>query len=163
VDLSKVTLTHHKLKRQGGRPLVLGEEQAEYRLAPMTTPGTGQLQDKDKARLSEIVAKVNDLFDGELTEHDMLAFVDNLKGKMMESDLLMQQAMNNTKEQFSNSPDFTAEQLNAIIDAFDAFSTMSRQALDSAKVRQGLKHILLGPAGLYEGLRQRGASGAPGA
>ena len=100
--------------------------------------------------------KVNDLFDGELTEHDMLAFVDNIKGKMMESELLVQQAMNNTKEQFSNSPDFTSEQLNAIIDAFDAFSSMSKQALDSEKVRQGLKHILLGPAELYEALRSRG-------
>ncbi|MEO8298526.1 MAG: DEAD/DEAH box helicase family protein [Burkholderiales bacterium] len=157
VDLSKVTLTHHKLKKQGSQPLVLGEEDAEYKLQPMTAPGTGQIQDKEKTKLSEIVQKVNDLFDGELTEHDMLAFVDNIKGKMMESDLLVQQAMNNTKQQFSNSPDFTSEQLNAIIDAFDAFSTMSKQALDSEKVRQGLKHILLGPAQLYETLRQRGA------
>ena len=124
----------------------------------MTAPGTGQIQDKEKIKLSEIVQKVNDLFDGELTEHDMLAFVDNIKGKMMESDLLVQQAMNNTKEQFSNSPDFTSEQLNAIIDAFDAFSSMSKQALDSEKVRQGLKHILLGPAELYEALRSKGAS-----
>ena len=135
---------------------MLGEVDGEYKLDPMTAPGTGQIQDKEKIKLSEIVQKVNDLFDGELTEHDMLAFVDNIKGKMMESDLLVQQAMNNTKEQFSNSPDFTAEQLNAIIDAFDAFSTMSKQALDSDKVRQGLKHILLGPAELYESLRSRG-------
>ena len=69
---------------------------------------------------------------------------------------LVQQAMNNSKEQFSNSPDFNAEQLNAIIDAFDAFTNMSKQALDSERVRLGLKHILLGPAGLYERLRQRG-------
>lgn len=156
VDLSKVTLTHHKLRQQGTQPLVLGENEAEYKLDPMTAPGTGQIQDKEKIKLSEIVQKVNDLFDGELTEHDMLAFLDNIKGKMMESDLLVQQAMNNTKEQFSNSPDFTAEQLNAIIDAFDAFSMMSKQALDSEKVRQGLKHILLGPAELYESLRSRG-------
>lgn len=48
--------------------------------------------------------------------------------------------------------------MNAIIDAFEAHGTVSRQALDAEKVRQGLKHILLGPAELYEGLRQRGAS-----
>jgi type I restriction enzyme R subunit len=156
IDLSKVTLTHHKLKDKGNQKLVLGEEEGEYKLQPMTAPGTGQIQEKEKIRLSEIVQKVNDLFDGELTEHDMLAFVDNIKGKLMESDLLVQQAMNNTKEQFQNSPDFSAEQLNAIIDAFDAFTTMSKQALDSEKVRLGLKHILLGPAGLYESLRQKG-------
>jgi type I restriction enzyme, R subunit len=157
VDLSKVTLTHHKLKDQGPHPLILGEPESDYKLQPMTAPGTGQLQEKEKIRLSEIVQKVNDLFDGELTEHDMLAFIDSLKGKMMESDLLVQQAMNNTKEQFSNSPDFSVEQMNAIMDAFEAFSTMSRQALDSEKVRLGLKHVLLGPAGLYESLRAQGS------
>lgn len=33
---------------------------------------------------------------------------------------------------------------------------MSRQALDSARVRQGLTPIPLGPAGPYEALRHRG-------
>lgn len=33
---------------------------------------------------------------------------------------------------------------------------MSKQALDSERVRSGLKSILLGPAGLYEALRSRG-------
>ncbi|TBO34441.1 type I restriction endonuclease subunit R [Aquabacterium lacunae] len=160
VDLSKVSLTHHKLKKQGGPALVLGETDGDYKLDPMTASGSGQIQDKEKIKLSEIVQKLNGLFDGELTDHDMLAFVDNIKGKMMESELLVQQAMNNTKEQFSNSPDFTSEQLNAIIDAFDAFSTMSKQALDSEKVRQGLKGLLLGPAELYEALRSKGARSA---
>jgi type I restriction enzyme R subunit len=161
VDLSKVTLTHHKLRQQGTQPLVLGENEAEYKLDPMTAPGTGQIQDKEKIKLSEIVQKVNDLFDGELTDDDKLIYVNNvLKGKLLESDLLMQQAMNNSKEQFSNSPDLASELMNAIIDAFEAHGTMSKQALDSEKVRQGLKHILLGPAELYEALRQRGAAGA---
>lgn len=81
-----------------------------------------------------------------------------LQAKLLESDLLMQQAMNNSKEQFSNSPDLASELMNAIIDAFEAHGTMSKQALDSEKVRQGLKHILLGPAELYEALRQRGSA-----
>ena len=157
VDLSKVTLTHHKLKNQGAHPLVLGEPEAEYKLDPMTAPGTGQIQEKEKIRLSEIVRKVNDLFDGELTDDDKLIYVNSvLKGKLLESDILVQQAMNNSKEQFSNSPDLASELMNAIIDAFEAHGTMSKQALDSERVRQGLKHILLGPAELYESLRSRG-------
>jgi type I restriction enzyme R subunit len=32
---------------------------------------------------------------------------------------------------------------------------MSKQALDSDKVRNGLKEILLGPAQLYEALKQK--------
>ena len=156
VDLSKVTLTHHKLKRQGDSSLTLGEADGEYKLDPMTEPGTGQVQDKDKIKLSAIVQKVNDLFEGELTEDDKLVYVNNvLMGKLLESDLLMQQAANNSKEQFANSPDLSSELMNAIMDAFEAHSTMSKQAIDSDKVRQGLKHILLGPAELYEALRSK--------
>lgn len=45
--------------------------------------------------------------------------------------------------------------MNAIMDAFAAHTTMSKQALDSQKVRDGLRDILLGPAQLYEALRSR--------
>jgi type I restriction enzyme R subunit len=151
--------THHKLKRQGDSSLTLGEADGEYKLDPMTEPGTGQVQDKEKIKLSAIVQKVNDLFEGELTEDDKLVYVNNvLMGKLLESDLLMQQAANNSKEQFANSPDLSTELMNAIMDAFEAHSTMSKQAIDSDKVRQGLKHILLGPAELYEALRSKWTS-----
>jgi type I restriction enzyme R subunit len=52
---------------------------------------------------------VNDLFEGELTEDDKLVYVNNvLMGKLLESDLLMQQAASNSKEQFANSPDLSS-------------------------------------------------------
>ena len=70
----------------------------------------------------------------------------------------MQQASNNSKGQFDNSPDLDSALTDAIIDAFDAYTTMSKQALDSERVRAGLKSILLGPAQLYEALRARGGN-----
>jgi type I restriction enzyme R subunit len=48
--------------------------------------------------------------------------------------------------------------LNAIMDALAAHNTMSKQALESERVRDGLRDILLGPAQLYEALRSRGES-----
>ena len=154
IDLSKVVLTHHKLKEQGQRSLTLNEAGGEYKLKPMTEPGSGQLQDKEKLLLSEILDRVNDLFEGELTDDDKLVYVNNvIKGKLMESEVLAEQARNNTKAQFAASPNFDAELMDAIIAAFEAHQVMSRQALDSEKVRAGIKSILLGPAGLYEGLR----------
>jgi type I restriction enzyme R subunit len=159
VDLSKVTLTHHKLKKQGGAALVLGENEGEYKLDPMTAPGSGQIQDKEKIKLSEIVQKVNDLFDGDLSDDDKLIYVNSvLKGKLLESDLLVQQAMSNSKERFADSPDLREVLRDAIIDAFEAHDLMSKQALDSEKVRRGLLSILLGPAELYEALRAKGAN-----
>lgn len=72
---------------------------------------------------------------------------------MLESETLRQQAASNTKEQFANSPDLKSALMDAIIDALDAHTTMSKQALDSEAVRSGLKDVLMGPAGLYEALR----------
>lgn len=156
VDLSKVVLTHHKLKDQGKRDLPLGEGEAD-KLQPLTDPGGGEVREKETIWLALIIKKVNDLFEGELTDDDKLVYVNNvLKGKLLESSTLVQQAGNNTKEQFANSPDLSREIMNAIMDALTAHQTMSRQALDSEKVRNGLKDILLGPAQLYESLRLRG-------
>ena len=53
-----------------------------------------------------------------------------IKGKLLESETLKQQATNNTTEQFANSP-----------------------ALNSETVREGLNDVLLGPARLYETFR----------
>ncbi len=125
----------------------------------MTETGSGQVQQKEKALLNEIISKVNTLFEGDLTDEDKLVYVNNvLKGKLLESEILVTQAANNTKEQFANSPDLANELMNAIMDAFAAHTTMSKQALDSEKVRHGLKAILLGPAQLYEALRGKNSS-----
>jgi len=76
-----------------------------------------------------------------------------LDGHLLESERLKQQATNNTKEQFANSPDLKAEILNAVMSTLEAHTTMSTQALSSEAVREGLKDVLLGPARLYESLR----------
>ena len=109
---------------------------------------------KDTLVTDEIIKKVNDLFEGELTDQDKLVYVNNvIKGKLLESETLRQQAANNTKEQFANSPDLKMELLNAIMGALDAHTVMSTQALNSAMVQNGMKDILLNHARLYETLR----------
>ncbi|WP_202812109.1 type I restriction endonuclease subunit R [Sulfuricella sp. T08] len=162
IDLSKVILTHHHLKNLGKRTLPLGEGDEYPKLDPLGEAGSGMVQQKQKAYLAEIIAKVNDLFQGELTDDDKLVYVNNvLKNKLMESDILVQQATNSTKQQFADSPDLAKGIMNAIMDALAAHGTMSKQALDSERVRDGLKDVLLGPAQLYEALRGRGEGGVP--
>jgi type I restriction enzyme, R subunit len=156
IDLSRVVLTHHNLRHQGSQPMRLGDGEAP-KLEPITEIGSGSLQEKQKALLSEIIKKLNELFEGDLTDQDKLVYVNNvIKGKLLESETLKQQATNNTKEQFANSPDLKTEILNAVMSALDAHTVMSTQALSSETVREGLKDVLLGPAKLYEALRQQG-------
>ena len=152
VDLSKVVLTHHAVKNKGKQVMNLGGDASP--LPPIDSAGAGQVRERQKAYMAEIIAKLNDLFTGELTDDDKLVYVNNvLKGRLLESAVLRQQAANNTKEQFANSPDLAAELMNAIMGALDAHTTMSTQALNSAEVQRGLKDILLNHAGLYEALR----------
>ncbi|AJP70757.1 type I restriction endonuclease subunit R [Sphingomonas hengshuiensis] len=158
VDVSQLQLTHHLLSKLHKQPMQMGGEPPK--LAPVGDAGSGSIQEKQKALLREIIQRVNDLFDGELTDGDQLVYVnDVIKGKLLESEELVTQALNNSKSQFAASPTLDNELLNAVIEALDAHQKMSQQALGSSTVRAGLKDVLLGPGQLYELLRDR----APGA
>jgi type I restriction enzyme R subunit len=159
IDLSKLKLTHHVLKSDGVVAMPLGAG-AGPKLEPVGAAGSGAVQEREKALLAEIVEKLNSLFEGDLTEQDMLVYVNNvILGKMLESAVLAQQAGSNTREQFAGSPDVWSELENAIIGALDAHTTMSKQALNSETVRRGLLDILLNHAGLWEKLRATGTEG----
>lgn len=154
VDTSKIVLTHHKLISMGKTPLVLGG--MGEKLQAIYEAGSGSVQNKEKALLAEIIEKVNDLFQGDVSDGDQLVYVNNvLKGKLLQSETLVQQAANNTKQQLSNSPDLTKAIVDAVIDAMEAHQSMSQQALGSKRVQDGLRDVLLGPGQLYEALRNK--------
>jgi type I restriction enzyme R subunit len=160
VDLSALTLTHHRMRDLGRQQMNLGGGEAEP-LQPMTETGTGQPQDKHKMRLADIVRAINDLFEGEVTDGDAVTYVDSvLKGKMMEDEGLRAQAHANTKEQFANSPDLSDSLMQAIMDAMEAHNAMSTQALNSEEKRARILAALLGPGQLWEALR--GSAGGQG-
>ena len=117
------------------------------------------MQDKEKALLAEIIARLNDLFTGDLTDADEVTYVCSvIRGKLLDSPTLQQQASANSKEQFGASPDLGSALMDAIISALDAHQAMSSQALNSADTRDGIKDVLINKTGLYEELRQRAAA-----
>ena len=154
VDLTGLAMTHHTLKNRGYVTMKLDKGIAET-LQPLTDAGAGSVQAREKARLAEIIEKVNDLFIGDITDQDKLSYVNSVVGKLLESKTLQQQAQNNSKEQMSNSPDLGRELTNAVIDSMDAHTSMATQALNSPAVMKALTEILMNHVGLYEGLRAR--------
>ena len=130
------------------------------KLQPIQDAGSGKVQDKEKARLAEIIEKVNSLFEGELTESDKVTFIrDVLRNKLLENDTLRNQAASNSKEQFVNSPDLASAVLSAIMDNLDAHESMANQALNSERIRAGIVELLMGPLKLYEALRDKEKAG----
>ena len=88
VDLSALKLTAYTIKSLGEAALHLGAG-AAMPIEPTAESGSGQVQEKSKVYLSELIARVNDLFEGELTPGDKLVYVnDVIKGKLMESEAL---------------------------------------------------------------------------
>jgi type I restriction enzyme R subunit len=81
-----------------------------------------------------------------------------IRGKLLEAEVLIERVQSNSKEQFANSPDLAKEMLKAIMDALAAHGTMSKPALDSAKLRGEMQDVLPGPGQLLEALRDRGAA-----
>lgn len=130
------------------------------KLKPLTETGSASVQDKEKALLSEIVQRLNDLFTGELTDGDMLSYAMAVKTKLIENETLVVQAGGNLKDQFGNSPALIPALTDAIIAAFDSHAAMSKQALESPATRKGLLEMLMGPGQLYEALREKAAASA---
>ncbi len=162
IDLSALKLTHHRMRDLGQQKLNLSGAGDTPGLRPVTETGSGQVQDKHKLRLAAIIAAINDLFEGDLTEGDAVSFVETIKAKMLEAPVLRAQAAANPKEQFGNSPNLNDELMNAIMDAMAAHESMGKQALNSETVRARLLTVLLGPGELWEALRGGGVAGLPG-
>ena len=68
---------------------------------------------------------------------------------------MIEQTLNNAKEHFANSPDLANEIMNAVMDALNAHTVMSKQALESEKLRSDMKNVLLCAGKLWEGLREK--------
>ena len=125
----------------------------------MTDTGSAQVREKEKAYLADIIAKVNDLFGADTTDGDKLAWIHTKKEKLLENDTLIQQALNNTRDQFAESPDLERLFIDALIDSAEAQSKLDLAALKDKRIQTELLGLLLGPIGLYDALRERGKAG----
>lgn len=149
VDLSQIQLTHYALRKKQAT-LTIDDT---IPIDPPTETGSGGVREAPKDWLYNIISRINDLFEGELTDGDMISYVTAIRTKLLESEILQTQARNNTKTQFQQSPDLQFELQTAIMAAMDAHGNMSKQALDDPKILLGILRALLDHGGLYEGLR----------
>ncbi|GAB4200759.1 MAG: DEAD/DEAH box helicase family protein [Roseiflexaceae bacterium] len=156
IDLSGVQLTHYRLRDQGTRRLSLKEGEGDYGLASPGEVGTAEGRDPLRARLAEIIQRMNELFEGELSEADLLSYANHIRDKMLEHPALEQQARHNTKEQFALG-DFHRVMMETVVDGLENYQSMAGQVLGNERVREGLASLLLDI--VYEALRGRASAG----
>jgi type I restriction enzyme R subunit len=142
IDLSSVEMTHYKLRLLGERDYRLGESEKEYELKPADELGTGTAKDPKTEKLSEIVARLNELFAGELTDNDLINYARTIKDKVMENETVVEQLRHNTKEQ-AILGDFKDVMLDSVIASMDTHQNLAAQVLKEERVKKGFAKLLL--------------------
>lgn len=142
VDLDNVVMSHYRLSKIRQQDLKLKEDAADYRLQPGNEIGTARAKDKKEEFLSQILARLNELFisDG-LSDKDMINYAATVRDKLAENAVVMHQIMNNTPEQ-ALLGDFPKALDDAVLDSSEAHKAMMMQYLSSPAVAKGFARIV---------------------
>lgn len=148
---SAVILTHYRLQKQSEQTLDL-EAGEVVKLKPASEAGSGKAMTEEQRQLKEIVAKMNDLFAGDLTEADLVGYVTTIQGKLMESPKLAEQAANNNEEQFAMG-DFKEVLTDIIIDSQESHNKIAEQLLKDERIFAAIQGLLM--SNVYSALTSR--------
>lgn len=138
IDITLVELTHYKLHKQKTKNIGLTGEDNEL---GGIEGGGAVVKDPEKEMLSQIIGHMNALFEGELTDDDMLNYARTIKDKVMENAKVLEQVSNNTKEQ-AMMGGFADAINDAVIESLDAHQNLATQVLGEDKIRKGLANIV---------------------
>ena len=136
IDLGNVVLSHYRLSAIRQQDLKLNQDEAAY-LVPGNEAGTAKAKDKKEELLSQIVARLNELFImDKLTDKDLISYAYSVRDKLSENASVMMQIAKNTPEQ-AMLGDFPKALDDAILDSSEAHQEQMMQLLsDPAKSRQ---------------------------
>ena len=154
LDLSGLILTHHRI-RSGAGVNGIPTDSTGTEISGGSDAGSGAAH-VVKTTLDELVGQLNGLFEGQLTDGDLVNYAHSIRDKMMENPVLEQQAAANSKENFSHG-DFKNEATRAMINTTSVYSNMTSQVLGRKEVMEGFTSILLDL--VYEGFRKRRETG----
>ncbi len=154
IDLSKVIMTHYNLSKQKSQDLNIGKAaEGGDSLRPVAFTGSGSPHDPEKVFLSELIKELNELFEGELTDNDVINYTNSIRDKVLESPTLRKQAMANTKDRLMISPDFEREFTKAVIGQMGINQQMSEQILNDRDKRLRFSSLVIDL--IYKMLREQ--------
>lgn len=154
IDLTGLLMTHHRIK-QGSRLDGIPEGSEGGGLTPGQDVGTGSATPV-KTTMQALVEQMNGLFEGELSDADLISYAQHVSAKMLENKTLEKQAAASTKERFPFG-DFRPAMMKAVIESMKSHKTMSDQVLGRLDVQEGLASILADL--VFEGFRKKREEG----
>ena len=137
IDISLVQLSHYKLHKQKSKDISLS---GGVELPPISGGGA-VARDPEKELLSQIVGHMNALFEGDLTDEDMINYANTIKDKILENKKVMVQMESNSKEQAMMGG--FAEAINgAVIDSLEVHQDLATQVLGEERIKHGFADIV---------------------
>ncbi|MFD5213923.1 type I restriction endonuclease subunit R [Microbacterium sp. NPDC058345] len=152
VDVSDVVLTHYKLEKLKQEDIALAPDSA-LGLRGVTEAGMAALREKERASTTELIEKVNKYL-GDLAAKDehKVGAIEGVLAEAIEDAGLAEQARNNTKVDFSNSPALQV----VLEDAIWTHEAASAEVLTAIRKLEPRHLVQLAlDFGLYERLRDR--------
>jgi type I restriction enzyme R subunit len=139
INIDDVKLSHYKLYKQKKQNISLAGDEVE--LGAIDGAGSAVARDPEKELLSAILSHMNALFEGDLTDDDMINYANTIKDKMSEDAQLIEQVRNNNKEQ-AMIGGFTEKLNDAVIDSLGVHQDLATQVLGQDRIRAGFADIV---------------------
>lgn len=141
IDLTSVGLTHYRLSKIKQQHLLLVKEGAGG-IYGATDVGTGKGRNKKEEWLSQIIARLNELFitDG-LTDQDLINYATTICDKVGENERVMDQIENNSPEQ-AILGDFADALDDAVMESSEAHQNQMAQYLNSPELAKRFQQLI---------------------
>ena len=142
IDLDNVVMSHYRLSKIRQQDIELKEEAEGYELEPASDVGSAKAKDKKEEFLSQIVARLNELFiTDDLSDGDLINYAYTVRDKLVENETVMKQIENNTADQ-ALLGDFPHAIDDAVMDSNEAHQEMMMQYLSNPELARGFARVV---------------------
>ena len=139
VDISDIEMTHYRLAKKREEQIKL--ENKDGTLRPPSDE-SAKPKDRETEKLSEIVERMNQLFEGEFTEGDALSYARTIVTKLRENERVMTQLRENSPAQAMKG-DFLSAVESAVIDSMETHSDLAQQYLGKERIRDAFARLVM--------------------
>ncbi|KAA1258922.1 Type I restriction enzyme R protein [Rubripirellula obstinata] len=141
IDLTSVALSHYRLSKIKQQDLTLVKEGGEG-LRVSADLGTGKAKSKQEELLSQIIARLNELFvTDQLTNKDLVNYLYTIRDKVNENQRVMHQLENNSPEQ-ALLGDFAGAVDDAVMNSGEAHQNQMTQYLNNPELATKFQRLV---------------------
>jgi len=142
IDLTGIRLSHYAIRPMDTIKLALAPDSVAELPPAYETAGSGASHDPERVKLLELIEQLNLIFEGELSDADLVNYAYAVRDKLLENETLRTQARNNAKKQFDESDELAEAILDAVDEQSKVNADLARQVMGDAKKRDEFMKII---------------------